>query len=63
MGMTHETAHGSLRLSLGRGNTQADVDYCLEVLPPIVEKLRSMSPLSATSKLAPSNPCNQCHHH
>jgi len=63
MGMTHETAHGSLRLSLGRGNTQADVDYCLEVLPLIVEKLRSMSPLSATSKLAPSNPCNQCHHH
>jgi len=63
MGMTHETAHGSLRLSLGRGNTDADVDYCLEVLPKIVETLRSMSPLHATSKLAPSNPCNQCHQH
>ena len=63
MGMNHETAHGSLRFSLGRGNTEADVDYCLEVLPPIVAKLRSMSPLSANSKLAPSNPCNECHHH
>ena len=37
MGMNHETAHGSLRLSLGRGNTEADIDYCLEVLPQIVE--------------------------
>jgi cysteine desulfurase len=63
MGMTHETAHGSLRLSLGRGNTEADVDYCLEVLPKIVATLRSMSPLSANSKLAPSNPCNECHQH
>ncbi|WP_378955599.1 cysteine desulfurase NifS [Pelosinus sp. sgz500959] len=62
MGMTHETAHGSLRLSLGRGNTEADIDYCLEVLPKIVETLRSMSPLNATSKLAPSNPCSNCHH-
>jgi cysteine desulfurase len=62
MGMTHETAHGSLRLSLGRGNSDADIEYCLEVLPQIVEKLRSMSPLNATSKLAPSNPCSQCHH-
>ena len=63
MGMTHETAHGSLRLSLGRGNTEEDVDYCLEVLPKIVEKLRSMSPLNANSKLASSNPCNLCHQH
>jgi len=63
MGMTHETAHGSLRLSLGRSNTQADVDYCLEVLPQIVEKLRSMSPLNATSKLAATNPCSQCENH
>lgn len=63
MGLTHETAHGSLRLSLGRGNTEADVNYCLEVLPQIVERLRSMSPLNANSKLADSNPCSQCHHH
>lgn len=63
MGLTHETAHGSLRLSLGHGNTEADVEYCLEVLPQIVERLRSMSPLNATTKLAPNNPCSQCHNH
>lgn len=45
MGITHEIAHGSLRLSLGRENTEEDVDYCLEVLPEIVARLRSMSPL------------------
>ncbi|HSJ56217.1 MAG TPA: cysteine desulfurase NifS [Anaerolineae bacterium] len=45
MGHPHEIAHGSLRLTLGKGNTEQDVDYVLEVLPPIVEKLRRMSPL------------------
>lgn len=45
MGVPPEIAHGSVRFSLGRGNTDEDVDYCLEVLPPIVERLRSMSPL------------------
>jgi cysteine desulfurase len=45
MGLPHEVAHGSLRLTLGRQNTQRDVDRVLEVLPPIVEKLRAMSPL------------------
>jgi len=63
MGMNHETAHGSLRLSLGTANTEEDVDYCLEVLPQIVEKLRSMSPLGANSVSFANNPCNQCHHH
>lgn len=63
MGLTHETAHGSLRLTLGHGNTEADIDYCLEVLPQIVDRLRSMSPLNANSKLAANNPCSQCHHH
>ena len=48
MGLDHATAHGSLRLTLGMGNTEADVDYFLEVFPPIVERLRSMSPLWAT---------------
>ncbi|MDA8213216.1 MAG: cysteine desulfurase NifS [Clostridia bacterium] len=47
MGIPHEVAHGSLRLTLGRVNTEADVDYILEVLPPIVERLRAMSPLNA----------------
>jgi cysteine desulfurase len=45
MGLPAELAHGSLRLTLGRENTVEDVDYVLEVLPPIVEKLRAMSPL------------------
>ncbi len=45
MGIPPEVAHGSLRLTLGRENTEEDVDYVLEVLPPIVEKLRAMSPL------------------
>lgn len=45
LGTPHEMAHGSLRLTLGRYNTQADLDKVLEVLPPIVERLRAMSPL------------------
>ena len=45
IGLPHEIAHGSLRLTLGRENTEEDVDYILEKLPPIVERLRAMSPL------------------
>ncbi len=45
MGLDHETAHGSLRLTLGRDNDEADVDYVLKILPPIVERLRNMSAL------------------
>lgn len=45
IGLKHEVAHGSLRLSLSENNTEEDVDYILEVLPPIVERLRAMSPL------------------
>jgi len=45
MGVPHEIAHGSLRLTLGRENTDRDVDYVMQVLPSIVEKLRLMSPL------------------
>lgn len=45
IGLPHEVAHGSVRLSLGDCNTEEDVDYILETLPPIVERLRSMSPL------------------
>lgn len=45
IGLPHEVAHGSVRLSLGDCNTEEDVDYILSVLPPIVERLRSMSPL------------------
>ncbi len=45
LGLGAEEAHGSLRLSLGRENTEEEVDGFLEVFPPIVDKLRSMSPL------------------
>jgi len=44
MGIPPEVAHGSLRFSLGRINTEEDVDYVLEVLPPVIERLRAMSP-------------------
>ncbi len=37
-------SRGALRFSLGYDNTEEDVDYCLEVLPPLVEKIRKMSP-------------------
>jgi len=47
IGCPPEIAHGSLRLSLGRFTTDADVDYFLEVFPPIVERLRAMSPVYA----------------
>jgi cysteine desulfurase len=43
MGIPAEIAHGSLRFSLGRATTREEIDKVIEVLPPIVEKLRSMS--------------------
>ncbi len=45
MGVPHEKAHGSLRLSLSHETTDEDVDYIIETLPGIVKKLREMSPL------------------
>ena len=45
MGVPPEVAHGSLRFSLGRMNTEQDVDHVLEVLPGVVERLREMSPV------------------
>lgn len=50
MGLNHETAHGSLRLSLGSDNTQEDIDYVIDKLPGIVERLRQMSPLYTEAK-------------
>lgn len=44
LGLPHEIAHGSLRLSLGNHNTEQEVDRVLEVLPGIAAKLRQMSP-------------------
>ena len=46
IGLPHEIAHGSLRLSLGRDNTPEEVEYLLGKLPDIVKTLRAMSPLT-----------------
>lgn len=45
-GLKHEEAHGSLRLSLSMYTTEEEVDYVIEELKPIIERLRQMSPLS-----------------
>lgn len=45
IGLRHEIAHGSLRLSICEQNTEEDVDYILEVVPKIIDRLRSMSPV------------------
>lgn len=55
IGLPHKIAHGSLRLTLGRDNTEEDVNYILEILPDIVSKLREMSPLFAERKELPKN--------
>ena len=67
IGLPHEIAHGSLRLSLGTETTDEEVDYVLEKLPEIVSILRAMSPLNAeTSALGGSCPFmhdDHDHHH
>lgn len=45
LGLKHEVAHGSLRLSINDETTDDDIDYILEVVPRVVERLRAMSPL------------------
>ena len=45
MGVPHEKAHGSLRLSISHETTEEDIDYIIAAVPEIVEKLRNMSPL------------------
>lgn len=50
IGLPYEAAHGSLRLSMGKKTTKEDIDYVIEVLPGIVEKLRSISPVRVEMK-------------
>lgn len=45
IGLPHETAHGSLRLTLSYENTKEEIDYTVEQLTEIIERLRGMSPL------------------
>ena len=45
LGLPHEIAHGSLRLSLGEYNTMEEVDHIIEVVPKVVSYLRNMSPI------------------
>jgi cysteine desulfurase len=45
MGLRHEEAHGSLLLTLGKTNTEEDVDYIIDSVPKVVAKLRALSPL------------------
>ncbi|MCL2402508.1 MAG: aminotransferase class V-fold PLP-dependent enzyme, partial [Oscillospiraceae bacterium] len=45
LGLPHEIAHGSLRLSLSEYNTPEEVEYIIEKLPPIIQRLRDMSPV------------------
>ncbi|HEY51212.1 MAG TPA: cysteine desulfurase [Dehalococcoidia bacterium] len=47
MGLSHELAQGSVLFTFGIDNAEGDIDYVLEVMPPIVERLRQMSPLYA----------------
>jgi cysteine desulfurase len=46
IGLKHEEAHGSLMFTLGRENTEKDVDYAASLMPAIVKRLRAMSPLT-----------------
>ena len=50
IGLPHEIAHGSLRLTLGEQNTEEDVDYVIETVTDVVKTLRSMSPVGENGK-------------
>jgi cysteine desulfurase len=49
MGVPPEIAHGSIRFSLGRVNTEDDVQYAIEQVPPVIERLRQMSPFAVSA--------------
>ncbi|HEY3314432.1 MAG TPA: cysteine desulfurase NifS [Bacillota bacterium] len=66
MGLPHEVAHGSLRLTVGTDNSMEDIEYVIGTLPDIVRRLRSMSPLYADKikghAAAPLTPAEEEHH-
>lgn len=51
MGVPFTAAHGSIRFSLSRYNTDADIDYIIEQLPPIIKRLREISPFGADKEI------------
>ncbi|MCF7831220.1 aminotransferase class V-fold PLP-dependent enzyme [Candidatus Gracilibacteria bacterium] len=50
IGMPHEVAHGSLRITLGKGTTEKNIDNFLKDVPSVVEKVRKMSPVNFTAE-------------
>jgi len=46
IGLKHEEAHGSVLFTLGRQNTEKEVDYVINIVPDVVKRLRAMSPLT-----------------
>lgn len=60
LGIPHEVAHGSIRITLGIDNKPEDIDYFLEVMPPIVERLRAMSPLDQENEFSMNSDCSTC---
>jgi len=60
MGIPHEVAHGSIRLTLGIDNQPEDISYFMEIMPPIVERLRAMSPLDQETEFSTNSDCVSC---
>ncbi len=64
LGLPHEIAHGSIRFSLGKFSKEEDINKVLEVLPPVVEKLRNLSPFwREKDKFLSDDPPHAGHHH
>jgi cysteine desulfurase len=63
MNVPQTYAHGSLRLSLSVYNTQEEVDYVIKELPPIIERLRGISPFADGKPLFGMEACEPHHHH
>ncbi|MFX1349272.1 MAG: aminotransferase class V-fold PLP-dependent enzyme, partial [Promethearchaeota archaeon] len=62
IGLKPEEAHGSLRVSLGRFTTEEDIDYFLQKLPIVIERLRKMSPLKKGVKYMFDESATNHHH-
>jgi cysteine desulfurase len=55
MGVPYTAVHGSVRFSLSRETTDAEIDYVLEKLPPVIKELRDMSPFGPGQSLTTFN--------